>query len=557
MSNSSASNSVIDQLKPHVSLDENRPTVDPHHKEELAAVTHELYNTHDAKHLEEINKDVDIEHEGVILEDESPDLSWKSIRGYLLTRIPSLLVYHSTSLSELNPIPNLREMSLSNWNYFFMGWVAWFSASFDFFLTSVAATQIAASLNVSTADITWGLSAVLMLRSCGAVIFGVWTDNYSRKWPFITCAFMFMALQMGTGFCKDFHQFLAVRALSGIAMGGTYGTASATSLDDAPLRARSFLSGLFFTAYPFGFVFAAIFWRGFQTLDTKAWQALFWFSSGFPFFLIIWRLCFAETQFFGRLTKAKALMEREAIEKGTYVKPTIMSKIRNFGRMCRTNWVLFVYLILFLTYGNYFTHGSQDLFPTLLRKQLTRSEDKITVMLVVLNLGGCVGSLTSGIAMEVIGRRNAILYCTILVGCMVYPTFMVQTDVAIFIAGFFLYFGVMGIWGAMPIHLSELSPPEARALISGLSYQLGNLASSASSTIETTLADRWPLYNADGSFHSYDYSKVMAVLTGATAIYGFVMVILGPERFHRNLSSPTMNKYMKMAQEEEEQEKKC
>lgn len=39
----------------------------------------------------------------------------------------------------------------------------------------------------------------------------------------------------------------------------------------------------------------------------------------------------------------------------------------------------------------------------------------------------------------------------------------------------------------------ELAPPSARAVVVGLSYQLGNLASSASSTIEAKIGSQYPL----------------------------------------------------------------
>ncbi|KAH3688666.1 hypothetical protein WICPIJ_000357 [Wickerhamomyces pijperi] len=548
-------------IKDETSELENVETYDPsttttttkHHLLDLqrAATNESIHQQHEI----ELNIDVDVEHEGVILEDEAPDLSLSNIAYYFLRRVPTLFQFHFKNASSLNPIPNLREMTLSNWNYFALGWLSWFSAAFDFFLTAVAGTQIAASLNVSTADITWGLSAVLMLRSCGAVIFGVWTDNYSRKWPFIFCAFMFLALQIGTGFCTNFHQFLAVRALSGVAMGGTYGTSSTCCLDDAPVKARSFLSGLLFTAYPLSFVFAAIFWRAFESLDTKTWQSLFWFSSFIPALIIVWRLFFPETKYFERLLKAKEIIKQEQIEAGTYIKPTFMTRLSNLKGMANKHWLMFIYLVLLLAFSNYLTHASEDLYPTMLRKQLGLSENKLTVIIVITNLGGVLGSLVSGSAMEVIGRRNALLYSAIIAGVMTYPAYMLQSDAALFAGGFFLFFGVNGVWGALPIHLSELSPPEARALVSGLAYQLGNLASAASSTIETRLADQWPLYDPDGKFISDDYAKVMCVLTGAVCIYGVVTVLVGPEKFHRNLSSPVMNKYLQKVIEREENEK--
>lgn len=48
-----------------------------------------------------------------------------------------------------------------------------------------------------------------------------------------------------------------------------------------------------------------------------------------------------------------------------------------------------------------------------------------------------------------------------------------------------------------------------RALIVGFTYQLGNLASAASSTIEATIGQRFPLPNGLNGEKRYDYGKVI------------------------------------------------
>jgi MFS transporter, SHS family, lactate transporter len=77
-------------------------------------------------------------------------------------------------------------------------------------------TELAEAFGKSNADITWGLTLVLMFRSVGAIIFGLLGDRYGRKWPFIACNVLFIILELGTGFVQTYRQFLAVRALFGI-----------------------------------------------------------------------------------------------------------------------------------------------------------------------------------------------------------------------------------------------------------------------------------------------------------------------------------------------------
>ena len=73
---------------------------------------------------------------------------------------------------------------------------------------------------VRLADWKQGLTVTLMLRSVGALIFGTVSDRYGRKWPMIINLTLFIFLELASGFCNTLSQFLAVRSLYGIAMGG-------------------------------------------------------------------------------------------------------------------------------------------------------------------------------------------------------------------------------------------------------------------------------------------------------------------------------------------------
>lgn len=105
-------------------------------------------------------------------------------------------------------------------------------------------------------------------------------------------------------------------------------------------------------------------------------------------------------------------------------------------------------------------------------------------------------------------------------------------------AAFFEQFCVQGAWGVIPIHLMELSPGSFRTFIVGSSYQLGNLVSSASSTIEATIGERFPLPAkiVDGKkTPRYQYGIVIAIFMGCVYAYVIILCILGPENKGRQM----------------------
>lgn len=451
----------------------------------------------------------------------APDLSPKNIKRYLVTRVTSLIPPKLTAEEKkhINPIPALRLLNRKQWLFVAVGFWGWTWDSFDFFSVSLVASEIAESLNVSITSITWGITLVLMLRSVGAVIFGLLSDRFGRKYPFIANCVLFIVLELGTGFVQTYKQFLAVRALFGIAMGGIYGMAAATALEDCPVEARGIISGLLQEGYAFGYLLCVVFTRAVADTSPFGWRALFWFGSGPPVLIIIFRLCLPETD--THILARKNAAEAEGIEQNFW---------KGIKMTFRTYWLMFAYLVVLMGGMNFMSHGSQDLYPTMLKKQLGFSEDRSTVTNCVANFGAMAGGIIIGHASSFFGRRLCIMVSCVIGGALIYPWAFV-TNNGVNAGVFFLQFFVQGAWGVIPIHLTELSPPVLRSSMVGVAYQLGNLASSASSTIEATIGATFPLLDEEGNPRPgvYNYSLVMAILMGCVFFFVLWVTFLGPE----------------------------
>jgi SHS family lactate transporter-like MFS transporter len=195
------------------------------------------------------------------------------------------------------------------------------------------------------------------------------------------------------------------------------------------------------------------------------------------------------------------------------------------------HWLIFVYLVLLMTGFNFLAHGSQDLYPTFLTSQLKFSPSLVTITTVVANCGALIGGILVGYFSTFFGRRLSIIVILI-VGAALIPAYVLPRNVTIIAGVFFQQFCVQGAWGVVPIYLLELSPERSRSFVVGTSYQLGNLISAASSTIEATGAQHFPLHiSSNGSDqNTYDYGKVMGIALACIYIYLLIVVLLGPEK---------------------------
>lgn len=152
-----------------------------------------------------------------------------------------------------NPISLLMMMSPKQSLYFLVGLFAWTADAFDFHALSIQTTKIATYYGETKTAITTAITLTLLLRSVGAAIFGLLGDRYGRKWPMVanmiilgknayplrfsfhdTHPYLPGLLQIATIYSVTFQQFLAVRSLFGLFMGGVYGNAVAMALENAP-----------------------------------------------------------------------------------------------------------------------------------------------------------------------------------------------------------------------------------------------------------------------------------------------------------------------------------
>jgi MFS-type transporter involved in bile tolerance (Atg22 family) len=67
------------------------------------------------------------------------------------------------------------------------------------------------------------------------------------------------------------------------------------------------------------------------------------------------------------------------------------------------------------------SHGSQDLYPTMLTNQYGFSANAVTVTQVVANLGAMTGGTVIGYLSQMFGRRFSIIFASIVGGALIYP----------------------------------------------------------------------------------------------------------------------------------------
>lgn len=88
--------------------------------------------------------------------------------------------------------------------------------SYDYFSVSLSSTTIGERFGKDSTEVSTAITLTLLLRPVGALVGGILSDMYSRKWVLVSIMVVVGALSLATGYCDTFKAFLGVRALFGI-----------------------------------------------------------------------------------------------------------------------------------------------------------------------------------------------------------------------------------------------------------------------------------------------------------------------------------------------------
>ena len=191
-----------------------------------------------------------------------------------------------------------------------------------------------------------------------------------------------------------------------------------------------------------------------------------------------------------------ALFIRFRVKESDVWKKSKSQSWSNLGSAITSHWPLFLMLTLLMFMMNLASHGTQDMFPTLLEtkwKFLAAGKAGVNAVSMV---GAIVGGVVVGLASDKIGRRRAMVLS--FVGAILsIPLWAYAPSLGLLIVGAFtIQFFVQGAWGVIPAHLTELSPDSVRGFLPGFAYQCGVCLAAPIGYAQDAIKSQMTLQNA-------------------------------------------------------------
>jgi SHS family lactate transporter-like MFS transporter len=376
----------------------------------------------------------------------------------------------------------------------FLGWML---DAFDFFLMVFVFSDIAKTFGVSITTVTVAVTLTLAMRALGAFIFGRLADRFGRRPMLMLSVLCYSVLELLSGLAPNLATFLILRALFGIAMGGEWGIGSSLTMETIPAKWRGWVSGLLQSGYPGGYFLATI--AFYVVYPWIGWRGLF-IVGALPALLVLY-------------IRRNVPESPDWVARQAAPRPSVMAVLRQHAGLA-------IYGIIMMTAFNFFSHGTQDIYPNIfLGVQHHFDHATITTIALIYNVGAVIGGIGFGMLSQVIGRRVTIVIAALL-SLPVLPLWAFgTTPLMLGIGAFLMQICVQGAWGVIPAHLNELSPPSIRATFPGVVYQLGNLFASYNATLQAAIGERM----------DHNYSWALAGVAGVVAVVIAVLVGFGVE----------------------------
>jgi MFS transporter, SHS family, lactate transporter len=373
------------------------------------------------------------------------------------------------------------------------GFLGWTLDAFDFFVLIFVVSAIAKDFGRSIPAIALTITASLAMRPVGAIVFGVLADRFGRRGLLMANIVFYSLMEILSGTAPTYATFFIFRMLYGIGMGGTWGVGASLAMESVPRKWRGLVSGLLQEGYATGNILAAICY--YTVFPHWGWRPMF-FIGGIPALLTL-LIC--------TKVKESAAWQSSRTDWSTY------------RAAITKNWQLFLYLVALMAMMNFISHGTQDMYPTFLQRQLHFSVNATALVTVISMIGAICGGITFGVLSDKWGRRRAMITAALL-GTLTIPLWGFAPNMRLIMVGAFaMQFMVQGAWGVIPAHITELSPGQLRAFFPGFAYQLGVLVASSVGYIEAVMGEH------------FQYASSMSLLAATVLSVGAVVIYFGPE----------------------------
>lgn len=354
----------------------------------------------------------------------------------------------------------------------FMGWI--FDGYESFALFIVLPSMLKSLLTPAQIAVgpVWGgiaIGGTLLGWGIGGLAGGILADYVGRKRMMLWSVFLYAVFSGLTALASGFWSLLALRFITGIAMGSEWSTGVALVAETWPERARAKGCGFLQSGFGFGTLLAAAVWivlNAWHPLGAETWRLMFIVGALPAFFVLYIRRNINESERWLTAVREQRWNATEGAESKTGKRPFTLAEV--FAEHeSRRRVVLTFLLSLATTIGWWAVANLLDRYTGQVAKAAGYAHAELwgNWASLIYTMGACTAYLISGFVMDAMGRRTY-LFCAYAGSLVMVPvTYLwLHTPEAITVSAFVNGFFTLGCaYSWMAVYPAELFTSSVRS----------------------------------------------------------------------------------------------
>jgi len=352
----------------------------------------------------------------------------------------------SVSSIALNPANGTKY----RWNVLIMTFIAYLYDSLDLQILAICMPVIIVSLKISLADAGLLASATMIGTALGGILFGWLAENYGRKNAAVIALVEFGLFTLAVYWVGSWGQFMFLRFLQGIGVGGLWGPIVALIAVHWNVEYRARAAGIVLSTFALGGVLAALMGRFLLTRVDWRWIFVLTGTAAIAG-LMFWIFVPADDK--------KKIVKRENIGLSELFKPGI------------TKLTIGCTIAAACQMGGFW--GVSAWIPTYLVRVRHLSIQYMSVFSIVIFTGAFIGYIFYAYIADKFGRRNALMLAFLADSIIVPLYVIIPNPVFLFWIGPVMGLSFGGVFGLFGAYFAEIFPEKIRAMGGGFAFNVG------------------------------------------------------------------------------------